>query len=269
MATVDLTRPLGTWRIPLLIVLAVAMDVAFGLVYLADRLLVLLDLGLPYGVSRLIDLDGERNLPTWYSSIKLFVVGALMAVLTLVFIGRGVARAWLMGTVSLAMIGMSVDEFAGIHERLSFVADRYFLPGGDRQDTALSATGIWPVVIALPVLVALTWAVLAMRRLWNDARATRLFVIGVVVFIGSAGGTELLVNVVSGTALTLQVVAEECGEMLGVTIILWATLQLLKTHRIALFATESERPIAPADSPTARLRVLKVTDVGTDRKRAY
>ena len=59
--------------IPRFIIVLFAVDLALGLVYLAYFLI-----GHPYEpLARLIDLDGEANLPTWYSSIQWFCVAYL------------------------------------------------------------------------------------------------------------------------------------------------------------------------------------------------
>ena len=58
-------------NIPKLIVLLFSIDVLLTVIYLANRAL-----GHPLGefLTRLFDLGAERNIPTWYSSLKLFLV---------------------------------------------------------------------------------------------------------------------------------------------------------------------------------------------------
>ena len=57
----------------------------------------------------------------------------------------------------------------------------------------------------------------------------RLYVAGFSLYAGSAFGIETLSNVVrpGGVASVVQVACEELGEMLGVTLLVWATLDLL------------------------------------------
>lgn len=241
----DLQRSVGRWRIPMLIVLAAAIDLGLGVAYLGD---VLLDAPLGGELSRWFDLDAERNLTTWYSSIKLAALGLILFMLATVFLGDRLPRAWLMMVLALAFLGLSFDEFAGVHERIGEASDR-FLPGGDRANTIFSATGIW-FLIGIPVLAGLLWITLAMSRLWGNPRATRLFVIGLLIFIGSAAGLEILTNFTAGFAKTLQITAEECGEMLGVTVMLWAVYDLMTSHGIVLFASVGRD--SPSRSSAAR-----------------
>jgi hypothetical protein len=62
----------------------------------------------------------------------------------------------------------------------------------------------------------------------------RLYLVGFFVYAASALGIEILANVVSpgGVASVIQVVCEELGEMLGVTLLVWATLDLLASYDI-------------------------------------
>jgi hypothetical protein len=68
----------------------------------------------------------------------------------------------------------------------------------------------------------------------------RLYIVGFVVYAGSALGIEILANVVSpgGLASVVQVVCEEMGEMLGVTLLVWATLELLASYDIRVRARD-------------------------------
>ena len=225
----------------MLIVLAGALDFMFGIVYLGDRVL---DSPLGAEFSNCVNLNFEMNLPAWYSSIQLFALGAFLFALARVFIGRHAPRAWIMMILALAFFGLSLDEFASFHERLGIASDA-LLPGGHRSNTVFHRTGIW-FFLAVPVFVGLLWMTLAMRKLWSNGCATVTFLVGLTVFLGSAAGTEILSNFTTGFALTLQITAEEVGEMLGVTIMLWAAYELMTSHGIAVFARQADlRSINP------------------------
>jgi hypothetical protein len=185
-----------------------------------------LDRPLGHDFTKIVKLNGEANLPTWYSSIKLFMLAFLLLALARGFIRSGGHRAWIMLILALVFFGLSLDEVASFHERLGSALD-VLLPGGQRVNTIFYKTGIWMFILAVPLLVGLLWMVLAMRGVWENGRATVIFIVGLVVFLGSAGGLEILDNFTSGVSATLQVMAEEVGEMLGVTIMLGAAYELL------------------------------------------
>ena len=60
-----------------------SIDVVLSIAYVAN-----LALNRPLGefITRLIDLDAETNLPTWYSSVKLFLIGFFFLVVTRIFL---------------------------------------------------------------------------------------------------------------------------------------------------------------------------------------
>jgi hypothetical protein len=95
-------------------------------------------------------------------------------------------------------------------------------------------------ILAVPLFVGLLWMVFAVRGAWENARATVIFIVGLTVFLGSAGGLEILYNFTSGVFAALQITAEEVGEMLGVTIMLWAAYELMVSHEIAIFAYQGD-----------------------------
>lgn len=213
----------------------------FGLVapfFFVDLVLPILYLGsfaLPDGFLRdFFDLDAEKNLPTWYSSIQLFLVGFLFLVLTDKFFKSKSEGAWAFVALALTFLALSLDEFAGIHEYIGVVSD-VLLPGGDRRNTVFAETGIWMFLIAIPFLVFMLYMVAVLRRYINDIKIIRKYTVGLVVFVISAAGIEMLSNFAHAGAEVLQIVAEECGEMLGVTVILWATYDLLAEHNVHIF----------------------------------
>src|SRR5262245_53681185 len=78
------------------------------------------------GLSQLLDLNGEGNVPAWYSSTLLFVCGLAAAAVA----GRHRhSERWGWNGISLALIVMSLDETAQIHERLTVPAE-YLGPYG-------------------------------------------------------------------------------------------------------------------------------------------
>ena len=176
----------------------------------------------------LTDLDGEAVLPSWWSSIQLFVVAQVWAFVayTRWQAGRLAGGAVEAGLLAALFLGLSADEAASLHERVAHHLDAWLLPGGERGGL-IAVTGVWLFVlgpIALAVLGTLFWR---LSRL-TGWRAGKLLLIGLVVFIGGAAGVELFANFADkggGSMLyPLQVTLEELLEMTGVTLILWGSV---------------------------------------------
>ena len=222
--------------IPLPVLVLFAVDVLLLFVYLVHYFL-----GRPFGriITRLIDLDAERNISTWFSSLQLFLIGLLFVILAYLLQQRGVREGvkwyWLL---ALVFVSLSLDEFAGVHEQLGLISDA-LLPGGDREGTVFQRTGIWMFLLGIPFII---FMLLVARKLHEHVAGrgfTRLFLTGFAVFIGSAVGIEILANFTVGRPMIwsiLQISAEEFGEMVGATIMFWATWRLLEHYGITIAA---------------------------------
>ena len=128
----------------------------------------------------------------------------------------------------IAFTFFSLDEAAEIHENLGGLSDS-LLPGGTRENTVFAKTGIWMFVLFIPA-AAFGLGFISFLRSYAAPRAYRTTILaGVLVFLGSALGVEILANWArQGAAEVLQVTCEEVGEMIGSSIILWATFDLLR-----------------------------------------
>ncbi len=166
--------------------------------------------------SSAFDLDGEGNVPTWFSSLGLLACS--VAAFSLRRRARGVAAfAFLLAIAA-------VDEVAMFHERAAawLLAHRGEVPPlavwllGGLLVGALAAAGL-PALRGLPPLL---------RR--------RLVVAG-AVFVVSALGIETLGQAWArrhgwnNATYTVLVLFEECGEMLGAALCLHALLSWRET----------------------------------------
>ena len=91
-------------------------------------------------------------------------------------------------------------------------------------------------LIGIPVFVLLMSLVYYLNGYFkNKAHIKNKYFIGLIVFFGSATGIEIISNLVAkrGIDSIIQVCCEELGEMLGATIILWATYELLVSYNIS------------------------------------
>lgn len=221
---------LGTAWLPRLVGTLLAVDLTLGALYLANA-----GVGKPsWFITRLLDLDGEGNLPTWYSSSQLLLLGVLLGAFVMVGTDWRATRAWELMALPLLCVALSIDEVAQVHEWLGDKSDMLFATG-NRAESWLPRTGLWFLILGLPfvLLVARLWHGF-MPSLRERPRVVRRLLAGFVIYTGSAVGLEALSNLVtSGSALsTIQIAAEEVGEMLGVTLLVWAAGDLLAIHRL-------------------------------------
>jgi len=175
---------------------------------------------------RLFSLGHENNLPTWFSTVQLFMVAFVLIALAVAMVRlREPGARWLFAWPALFLF-LSLDELAMIHERM---------PEAIRL-SVFRVTGAWMLVL-VPILGLLVLGLAYVtRRFWSPHRdITLMFAAGFALFAVAAGGVEVLTNYVTTIwQLHLQILAEEVGELVAVTILLWASLRLLMRHGFEL-----------------------------------
>ena len=212
-------------KIPPLVLVLFAADLALAFFYLMNA-------GLHWPsakIAPLLDLDGEANLPTWYSSMQLLLTAGLLAIFTLQRIDKRNRQSWSLLLLPLVFMFLAFDEVVGIHEWVGMASDA-FLPGGSRVNTRLAYTGIWMFVLGIPFLLVMLVLLKNLKKYWRDQPAvSKKLVAGLAVFLGAACGVEILSNFVAhpGKFYVLEVFTEELGEMLGETIFVWAAYEAL------------------------------------------
>ncbi len=200
-----------------------ALDILLLTAYLINYLM-----NAPLGndVSFAIDLDAEGNLPTWYSSVKLFLIAYLILINVPQKMQAGLGSRVAIVSLGLIFLAMSLDEIVRIHEFIGRTSD-VLLPDNDRSSSIFPKTGIWMFLLVPPAFL-ITW--ISVRRLHNVGLVRDeygLFLIGLFVFLLSAGGIEILSNYTGGGVIgAFQVGMEEFGELIGATIMLWATYKM-------------------------------------------
>jgi hypothetical protein len=240
----------GAHRIPPLIALLFAADVALALIPMID-----FAAGHPFPrLSNLFNLDAERTVPTWYSSMQWFCTGAMFASFASHAWQRRMRGTLCIAALALACVVFSIDEIAEIHERLGFVTDT-LMSGGTRNGTALWSTGLWPFVIGIPAIAAIAITVRGTRHIFlaRAPRALVLLIVGFIVMFTGALVVELAANLVSadarhGGAFLAQVVVEESLEMLGVTLIAWSACALLEAYGLDISVRQAAAASASVQS---------------------
>jgi hypothetical protein len=204
----------------------IAVELGFALAYVAIHILWP---ELTWGPFRpLSDLDGENSLSTWFSVVQLFFVGAL-----LIFAALNNQRKHQLSNVALTIAGLvlivlSIDEEAQLHENLGYTARSFGLD-------ELPLVGRWMAWIwayAAIGILALGFAAKHLIALWTHFRpAAVIGLAGAMIYLIGAIGFEIVSFPFRGSedTRTMQNIAqtiEEFLEMLGVSVVLYATLNL-------------------------------------------
>lgn len=190
--------------------------------------------GNPIGSDKpgMFDLDMEGNVPAWYSSTKLLAVALCLYIYGRLILLNDRLAGWLILAAAALFAYLSLDEGAELHEKFGNRLTLLATGGVGRTDTPFEITGLWMVFFGPPLLIALVGGIVFLRRRLSipyDVFAKALA--GAVIFVVAAGPGDILVNYLTGDAHIIQTAAEEFGEMVGVTLILWAATTLLAGQR--------------------------------------
>lgn len=172
----------------------------------------------------LFDIGLEANVATWFSSMLLFAVAALLVTRALLASQRS---GWL--TLAAIAVILSMDEASEIHERLAGVAaERIELPG-------VSLQFAWVVPGAM-VAAVLVWVGHRATRSIPQAQRKRFAVAGGIFFLGALGIEAVSGEVFAryGSRSILYVLtyhAEEAAELIGVALALSASFDALDVLR--------------------------------------
>lgn len=195
---------------------------------------------------RLIDLDQEGNIPTWYSSLTLLLCAVLSS-----FIGMAKkrlrdphARGWL--ALSLLFLYLSIDEASAIHEIISDGLD-YTMQW--TEEIFFYYTWIVLAIVGVVILAV------ASRKLLAELPVTirNRFVLGAALYVGGALVLEVIGNYYEEIYGWPNVVyfafvnLEELFEMSGVAVLICALLAQLERDVTGLYLV-----LTPGQEPTAR-----------------
>lgn len=230
-------------RVPTVILVLFGINLALGILYIANYYA-----GQPVSkLNTFLDLNGEHNLPTWYSSIQWFSVAALLGLFAYRHLRPLSLRSWMLAMLPLIFLAMSLDEVAEIHEWVGLKSDA-LLPGGDREHTVFSYTGIWMFLLGVPFFVIFSLMVYSLRHYFLATRGAlyKMF-FGVVIMLAGALGVETISNFVTldESVGVFTILSEELFEMFGATVVLWGAYELLDRHGFSIVQKKSL-----ADSPS-------------------
>jgi hypothetical protein len=205
-------------------VITVLLVVAGTLVVLAHEYLPPVTVHYPLAK---LDLNEENNLPTWFSSIGLFLDAAVLAWLAVVRRKADPREARFWPFMAVVFVLLSLDEMASFHELTVHLIREYF-----------HLTGYlfyaWVIPGALFVLAVFSWSLRALAILPPDTRWAMILA-GAVYCAGA-----LVMEMIGGKLLTAwpqatlaygaETVVEETLEMVGSLMFLRALLTHLDRH---------------------------------------
>jgi hypothetical protein len=178
------------------------------------------------GLVRLFDLNGEGNVPAWFSSALLLVAAGLLALIAHARreIGAPYALHW--AGLALIFLALSLDETASIHE----MAGRVLRP-------ALRASGVLAFTWVIPGGAVVAFLGLVYLRFVNrlPPETRRLVVLAGGLYVGGVLGLELVGSYLAyrwgedSLAFLAEVVVEETMEMAGAVVFIRALLGYLAT----------------------------------------
>ena len=233
------SRLRAAWQaMPELVRVMFALDLVMGMLYFLSRRAK--DL-IPKPLLNFFDLNGETNLPSWFSAGQLALIGVLIVAFAAAHLRRGARAAWSLVIAGTGFLFLSLDEVTSLHENVGYWLDRF----QHRRGTALHETGYWMVICAPVFLAFIVLLGLGARRyLRGRTRVVVKFAVGVAIFLAAAAGVEALSNFVAphGAGARALVLLEEMGEMLGATTMLWGVCELIHSHGVRMFLVRDGAP---------------------------
>jgi hypothetical protein len=176
-----------------------------------------------FGLVPLFDLDGEENIPTFFSELLLIFSGALLAVIAILNRKKQAPHVSKWVTLSIGFFYMAYDEAFQVHEKL-IVPFRRLL--GNRRLGIFYYSWVLAGLAIVPIL-----GLFFLKFLWHLPAVTRFrFVLAGTVYIAGAIGFELLggryAEIYSERNLTYNIFPafEESLEMAGIILFIWALL---------------------------------------------
>ncbi len=192
---------------------------------------------------RILDLNGEANIPAWWSANLLLLAGLLLlrvAAATLT-VAR---RAWLLAGFGFLLVTMSMDEISGVHDSFGFVLDRVLV---HRSETIFERTGLWFAVVGVPFAILVAVVLRSLYGLLEMVPGTvRRIAAGIVLLLCGAVGMEAVGSFVPDQLYYATIAVEEFLEMAGGSVILWASFGFARGHWSTRSAPWLTAPIARA-----------------------
>lgn len=184
----------------------------------------------------LTDLNGEANIPAWFSSSQILLIAILTWMLVFFSKSNDTPSRMFLAIFAAGATLWSIDETSQLHERMTrFIGARYI-------DWIPELLTSHKAILAIFIAVAFVF----LRKVWKEATALwhasrRVCLIAISGFaVCVVGGIVMetigykLVSDESGLMWRLEVTFEEFFEMAGASLILYAIMLLVNQKRLAL-----------------------------------
>lgn len=177
-------------------------------------------------IDRMFHLGREANVPTWFSTVLLFIAGIMLAVIAGVKRRQADAFRWYWAALAAMFVYLSADEAAVLHEQISGALASY-APGSPLNYGGWIGYGVAAVcglgLLFLPFVVAL------------PGRTKVLFALAGAVFVGGAIGVEVIALPYENGRppdyrWSMLVALEETMEITGVALFVGALLDYMRLH---------------------------------------
>lgn len=207
----------------------------------------------------LFSVNLEDSLPTWFSTINLFVAAMLLFTITMGKFKQGDQQRWYWLGLGSLFLYLSMDEGAVIHE---IIAE----PLHEKFDTSGYLEFGWQIV-AVPLVII--FGLLYLRFLIQLPRTTRYwFIFSGLVYVSGALLVEgISANEASRDGITMTYLAiatvEEFFEMIGVIFFIYALLAYMVDLDATVVFQSPETDAAPSpffnwESPLFRRGVVGI-----------
>lgn len=178
-----------------------------------------------YELSNRFDFDDESSVPTWFSQAVFLAIGVFALLAAYLQTKKTQRRLW--GIIALLGLACSIDEVAGLHERILQSIHVAFYQ--EASPTALA--NAWWLIAPFVLLVGGWLAWMAIRLL--PRRTMVLFMASGIAFLVGAVAVDLITSIVSREWFLNQgllVAAEEMVELLASIFVLYAIADYLEGH---------------------------------------
>lgn len=174
-----------------------------------------------YGTTALFRFDGERNFPTMFSTLQLFLAAVCLALTGILHS----TRKWHWLVLSVTFVFLSADEYIGFHELLAVNLGK--------ADSTRTLQFAW----LLPYLVGVILFALAFVPflLGLPRRTAVLFAVAGGVFVSAAIGLEALTGMAEESGYDINHIrqrsiatVEEILEMSSISLFIYAVLDYLR-----------------------------------------
>jgi hypothetical protein len=182
-----------------------------------------------FGLVRLFDLDGEANVPSFFSTLLLMSASILLWLISREEKNRGGRDAGRWKVLAVVFLYLAVDEAAMLHEL-------FIVPGGELlgKDRLGIFNFAWVIPYSVLVLVLGAYFIGFFLRL--PAVSKIRFVVAAVLFVGGSLGFEFIEGAVAkaegenSTAYWVLSAIEEGMEMAGVIVFIHALLEYIAVN---------------------------------------